>query len=822
VAALLAGRLTRGVQRGLLDLGLDEVDIQPELLARETNPGARFTFGKNITPDMKLIFSRGLRDPESTFYQLEYRMRALYDVTARVQSDDHASITYGLGQRFRFGAPKKPKSELLQEKRVMLKAVRFSGEKPLGEDVLRDAIKAKVGDDATPWDIQDDADRLERLLVDAQYIEALVSARIEDDSAVFAISAGPRYRAEVVGMPQAPPLETTLKEARFEGEALDRGRKLLLEDARKRGYGRAKLDAAARDDPGWRTLSFKVELGAPTQVTVSFPGARALPAQRLLTAAGGAAEFLAAPQRARRLVAREYRAALYLGVRVGEPEVTESADHASVSIAVPVQEGAKAKIARVRFDGAQTPESVLVPLTGIAPGSDYLEEKVLRAVQQVREYYLKNGYAAVRLRHQLVPAAPDVELHFQINEGERDTIGPVVVSGLRRTRESLVRNRINFKQGEPLDPRKLVELERRLMELGMFSRVAVSASGDNPRTIKVEVEERGPYMVNYDLRFSQDERATVLVDGEIGNLGGLGIVAGARYRQGLDVREARGSLVLPALGRARGITLSAFDREQQVGLTGEPRRKSSVGPFESRTERGAGLQHSLQLRNSWETAYSYTLKRVGTTAGGGLQKNLGILEASIVSEGRDDPLNPSHGVFWSVNLGLSPKALGSQLPFSRVMGQVSVTLPVGRQLTWAQGYRIGVASVLKGKTLEEIRLIGRSEGFRAGGGSSVRGYATDSLGPRDLLPGTAAGDAVAIVNQELRYQLPAGFGAAVFYDAGNVFARKEDLTLKLRQSVGVGVRYLSPFGLVRVDVGFPMGRRPGEKPQIFLSLGQAF
>jgi outer membrane protein assembly factor BamA len=70
-----------------------------------------------------------------------------------------------------------------------------------------------------------------------------------------------------------------------------------------------------------------------------------------------------------------------------------------------------------------------------------------------------------------------------------------------------------------------------------------------------------------------------------------------------------------------------------------------------------------------------------------------------------------------------------------------------------------VASVLKGKTLEEIRLIGRSEGFRAGGGSSVRGYATDSLGPRDLLPGTAAGDAVAIVNQELRYQLPAGFGA---------------------------------------------------------------
>jgi outer membrane protein assembly factor BamA len=522
-------------------------------------------------------------------------------------------------------------------------------------------------------------------------------------------------------------------------------------------------------------------------------------------------------------VTREYRAALYLAARVGEPEVVESADHSSVSISVPVQEGAKARVARVRFDGALTPESVLVPLTGIAAGSEYDEAKVLRAVQQVREHYLKNGYAAVRLRHRLVPAAPDVELHFQISEGERDSVGPVVVSGLRRTRESLVRSRMSFREGEPLDPRRLVELERRLMELGMFSRVAVSASGGNPRTIKVEVEERGPYSVNYDVRFSREEKATVLVDGEIGNLAGLGIVAGARYRQGLDLREARGSLVLPALGRARGITLSVFDREQEVGPTGEPRRRAAVGPFVLRSERGAGVSHSLQLRNRWETVYSYTLKRVGTSAAGGLDKNIGIADASIVADTRDDPLNPSRGAFWSVNLGLAPKALGSDLPFARAMGQYSLTLPLARRLSWAQGYRVGVATVLRGKTLEEIRLIGRSEGFRAGGGSSVRGYATDSLGPTDLLPGTAAGDAVVIVNQEVRYQLPAGFGAAVFWDAGNVFARSEDVSLKLRHAVGVGVRYLSPYGLVRVDLGFPVARRPGERSyQVFLSLGQAF
>jgi hypothetical protein len=184
------------------------------------------------------------------------------------------------------------------------------------------------------------------------------------------------------------------------------------------------VDAAARDDPGWRTLSFKVELGAPTQVTVTFPGARALPAQRLLTAAGGSAEFLAAPQRAGGWSRANTARRCTWACAWASPRSRRAPTIASVSIAVPVQEGAKAKIARVRFDGAQTPESVLVPLTGIAPGSDYLEEKVLRAVQQVRgvlpEERLCRGAAAPPAG----PAAPDVELHFQINEGERDTIGP--------------------------------------------------------------------------------------------------------------------------------------------------------------------------------------------------------------------------------------------------------------------------------------------------------------------------------------------------------------------------------------------------------------
>jgi translocation and assembly module TamA len=85
------------------------------------------------------------------------------------------------------------------------------------------------------------------------------------------------------------------------------------------------------------------------------------------------------------------------------------------------------------------------------------------------------------------------------------------------------------------------------------------------------------------------------------------------------------------------------------------------------------------------------------------------------------------------------------------------------------------------------------------------------------------GEALLVLNQELRYLHPWGIGAAVFYDVGNVFARVQDIDLTLRHSVGAGLRYESPIGMLRLDVGFPLNPRPGDRAyQWFFALGQAF
>jgi translocation and assembly module TamA len=136
-----------------------------------------------------------------------------------------------------------------------------------------------------------------------------------------------------------------------------------------------------------------------------------------------------------------------------------------------------------------------------------------------------------------------------------------------------------------------------------------------------------------------------------------------------------------------------------------------------------------------------------------------------------------------------------------------------------------MANGLREKQGEQVQILGRAtELFRAGGAASLRGFASDSVGPPGLVPGLSrGGEAVVILNQEIRFHHPSGFGAAAFYDVGNVFERISDIGFSLRHSVGLGVRYASPVGLLRFDVGFPLGRRPGERAyQWFFTLGQVF
>ena len=652
--------------------------------------------------------------------------------------------------------------------------------------------------------------------------------------------------------------------ALFEEEAVERGRERILEDLRKRGHLRASVEVSERAperhaDP---------RLHAPCPVPCS--GRRGLPRgdvadpDELLDAAGGAAVLLTRPRDAERAIRAAYRERHHLAAKIGPVQTAD--EPGLVRVTVNVDEGPAALVAAVEYRGATTLErKTLDTVSGVAPGATYDPVAASRGMLGIREQYLRKGFPAVRVVSSLEPMGSDLRLVYNVTEGPRIIIGDVKIAGLRRTRRSLVEREIDLPAGEPLDPRKLAALERRLTDLGIFRRVIVSASQSSPATVTVELEEDAPYFAAYDLRYNAEEGASALLDGEVRNVLGLGMAVGGRFRAGRTLREVRGSFSAPSFLWGGGdLTSSVYTLRENVRIALE--QPPGIGDFVptglpagpltrptaegTRREQGFQVQQELNIARPWVMLYGYRYKRTTCPAQGlppltrnrqrrilydpcetplfhaGVPLPTGTrsvdvagIDLSAIRDSRDNPLNPARGSFLSLNVLVAPQVLGSDFDFTKEFAQLSLTSVLGRSpMTWAHGYRLGLIQVFGGQRLPYDDL------FKAGGPNSIRGFDIDEVGPRGFSNLPVGGEAVVVINQELRYRnARTGLGAAVFWDAGQVFAKVRDIDFGLRHSVGVGLRYDSALGLLRFDVGFPLARRADEKTYRFnFGLGQAF
>ncbi len=848
---LLAGRFTRRVSRELQALGFDQVDIQPELLAREGQPSARFTFGKQLTSHLRLIYSTALADPESRYYQALFSFRPGREISLKAQRRAEGGYTYGIGQRLRFGSAPRRRHEVLETERVTLREVRLeNGLREYPEALL--AAKAKPGKKVTYWDLLDDTDRIRERVVEEGYLEAVIDARLEGEVAIFAGLLGPRHRWRVEGMTAPPDIDGLMKGALFEEEAVELGRERLLKELRNRGHLRGSVEVRNVHEGAYHTMVFQAEPGPILSADVRFPGATALSHSALVEATGGAAEILTRTRDAEEAVLTAYRAEQYLTAKVGPTAVVEQDGVAR--IVVPVEEGSRATVVNVEFAGVSPSITDLHEVADLPLGEAYDPLEISAAVQRLRDRYLKQGYASVRVVPRLVPAGSDLYIRFVVHEGVASVVGPVQIVGLRRTREAVVRNLVDVKEGEPLDPRKLAAIERRLRELGIFRRAVVTASQDVPALIKVEVEEEARYQAAYDLRYNPDEGPSALLDGEMGNVFGRGLSVGARFRAGRTLRETRGSLHLPTIYKIGDITASAYHLRQMIKTVQElaPGAEAFEPLDLPRSERGFQIQQAIHRLHPWDLLYGYRIKRTTCPAQGlppvsrnrlgrfdpcdsrflgplgetdplppGAQDrtiDVAAMDLSAVLERRDDPLNATRGSFLSVNLQLAPRLLGGDFDFIREFLQAAFLRDVSPSLVWAQGYRVGAIHTFGGQRLPFDDL------FRAGGPTSVRGFGVDSLGPRTTARESTGGEGVIVMNQELRYQHDAtGLGGVVFYDGGNVFERLKDVNFDLRHAVGAGFRYDSPVGLLRIDLALPLNKRDDDRAfQIYFGIGHAF
>jgi outer membrane protein insertion porin family len=214
---------------------------------------------------------------------------------------------------------------------------------------------------------------------------------------------------------------------------------------------------------------------------------------------------------------------------------------------------------------------------------------------------------------------------------------------------------------------------------------------------------------------------------------------------------------------------------------------------------------------------------------------LSTLSANLTRDTRDNPLDEHRGVLDSLELDLSSSKLGSSVDFIKLTGQAAFYKQRFHNIVWADSIRIGLAQPFNSSRVPV------SEAFFTGGGNSLRGFPLDGAGPQRQVQVCSSGSSSActeiqvpaggnemlIINAEARIPLPIKKGLSIvpFYDGGNIFPRVgfSRFTSLYSSTVGIGVRYLTPIGPIRLDLGQNLNPVPGvNATQYFIGIGQAF
>jgi outer membrane protein assembly factor BamA len=213
---------------------------------------------------------------------------------------------------------------------------------------------------------------------------------------------------------------------------------------------------------------------------------------------------------------------------------------------------------------------------------------------------------------------------------------------------------------------------------------------------------------------------------------------------------------------------------------------------------------------------------------------LSTLSANYIRDTRDSTVDAHKGFYQSFEVDFNPSALGSSVNFTRFLGQTAYYRKIFGNTVWANSIRLGFESAF-GDSHVPI-----SEEFFSGGSNTLRGFPLNGAGPQHAIPACGnpadpstcvvitvplGGRQLVILNSEFRIPLSMvmkNLGVAAFYDGGNVFTAI-GFHGQYTNSVGAGLRYSTPVGPVRIDIGHNLNSPPGIKStQIFITLGQAF
>ena len=471
--------------------------------------------------------------------------------------------------------------------------------------------------------------------------------------------------------------------------------------------------------------------------------------------------------------------------------------------------------------GAVAPPPLDAAALGSPVGDQALSAAIAAAeVAAVAELH-KAGfpYAEFKGRSGLAdPSTATLEIESTIAAGPAFTFGAVTFDGLETVDEVYLLSYLPWEAGQAFDAPALREFQHRLIATDLFAAVAVrppdeappGAEEPAPLPITVALEEGPRRRIVGSLRYDTDLGPTVRASFEHRNL------FGANERL---LAEAEGGLVEQSLGL--GLRKPQFLRPGQDLLTGLTLQRTDKDAYDARTFNVfAGLER--QVSDRWRGGLG-ALGEASDIDDNGDEAKAYLLGVPFFAayEGSNDLFNPTDGE--RLRLEATP-FLGefdhSDTEFLVLNATGSIYRPLDDGHRFVIAARGRVASILA----PDFGSIPATRRLYSGGGGSVRGYALDFVGPLDDDDDPVGGRSALEAGVELRARLFGDIGGVVFAEAGAVSTEMfPDFADGVQAAAGLGLRYHSPAGPIRIDVAFPVnGRSADDTFQIYFSIGQAF
>jgi translocation and assembly module TamA len=490
-------------------------------------------------------------------------------------------------------------------------------------------------------------------------------------------------------------------------------------------------------------------------------------------------------------------------------------DKSPAVVAIRILPGPLFTFDRVTLAGIDRETSPSPEKLGISPGFPATAERIRNAEARILTRLGRQGYPFARIDSRDVVAdhaRNRVNIAWDILPGTRCVFGEMRISGLSTVKTSLVKSRTAWQQGDTYDSDLVDKTRMDLLRSGLFGSVTVEhASAPSPdRTLPmyIEVKERTHRTIKAGLEYATDTGPGGSFSWEHRNLLGQGELLRTQVgingvEQGADVR-----LVLPE-------RFGLWSLTTEGGIT-----RKETDAYDSRSiTAGATLDRNLTSWLRLGGGMRYRVNRV--TDSDGDEETYGLLSFPVFAKAdRGIPLlDPTSG--WRLSGELAPyvDTLGQNISFfkSRIQGSTYLPLYTKKLILALRG----LYGSIGGTGLQNIPA---DERFFVGGGGSVRGYGYQKAGELEDDDTPIGGLSAVECSAELRIRFTDTWGGVLFMDGGKAFEDSipQDMT-DLFWGVGGGVRYFTPIGPVRVDVGLPLERRGDDAPfQVYVSIGQAF